>query len=112
MGQPIVVTEKPSSYPGVTRYETNRAFTGMGHERYRRGTEVWGNRPPDDLARLLLAQDSVDGLQINGNIITVDLAKGYTSEGLQEIIENLYLFYPDNAAAPEGDADEVEASDA
>ncbi len=33
MGQPIVVVEKPSiANPGMVRFETNRALTGMGHE--------------------------------------------------------------------------------
>ena len=110
MGQSIVVTEKPSSNPGVVRFETNRALTGMGHERYVAGEEVWGHRPPDELARRLLAQPSVARLQVNGNIVTVDLEKGFTSEGLAEIIENLYRFYPD---APEGAgaADEAPAVD-
>ena len=78
MGQSIVVNEKPSSNPGVVRFETNRAFTGMDHERYLAGTEVWGNRPPDELDRRLLAKPSVAGLHINGNMVTVDLAKGYS----------------------------------
>lgn len=107
MGQPIVVTEKPSSYPGIVRFETNRALTGMGHERYVAGTEVWGERPPDELARRLLAEPSVQGVQINSNIVTVDLARGYDSQGLREVIENLYIFYPatiaDAAAPTEGD---------
>lgn len=101
MGQSIVVTEKPSSTPGIIRFETNRALTGMGHERYLAGTEVWGHRPPDELARRLLAQSSVAGVQINGNMVTVDLNKGHDSSGLLEIIQNLYRFYPD---APEGEA--------
>ena len=104
MGQSIVVNEKPSSNPGVVRFETNRAITGMGHERYLAGTEVWGNRPPDELARRLLAHGSVAGLQINGNVVTVDLLKGYTSDGLKTIVENLYRFYPDAPAAPGEDA--------
>ena len=102
MGQSIVVTEKPSSTPGVTRFETNRALTGMDHERYVAGQEVWGERPPDELARRLLAQPSVAGVQINSNMVTVDLHKGYDATGLLEIIENLYRFYPD---APEEPAD-------
>jgi hypothetical protein len=102
MGQPIVVTEKPSSNRGVVRFETNRALTGMGHERYLAGSEVWGNRPPDELARRLLAHGGVLGVQINSNVVTVDLDRGFTSEGLKSIIENLYRFYPD---APEGEGD-------
>ncbi len=110
MGQSIVVNEKPSSNPGVVRFETNRALTGMGHERYVAGEDVWGNRPPDELARRLLAQEAVAAVQINGNIVTVDLAKGHTSAGLLEVIENLYRFYPD---APEGEAEaEVVEADA
>ena len=101
MGQSIVVNEKPSTTPGIVRFETNRALTGMGHERYVAGEDVWGNRPPDELARRLLAEPSVGAVQINGNMITVDLAKGHTSAGLLEVIENLYRFYPD---APEGEA--------
>ena len=101
MGQSIVVNEKPSSNPGVIRFETNRALTGMDHERYLAGQEIWGQRPPDELARRLLAKPSVAGVQINGNMVTVDLNKGYDADGLLEVIENLYRFYPD---APEGDA--------
>lgn len=100
MGQSIVVNEKPSSYPGVFRFETNRALTGMDHERYLAGTEVWGDRPPDELARRLLARGGVASVQINSNVVTVDLEKGFDTEGLKAIIENLYRVYPDT---PEGD---------
>jgi hypothetical protein len=98
MGQSIVVTEKPSSKRGIVRFETNRALTGMGHERYEAGTEVWGTRPPDELARRLLAEESVAAVHVNGNMVTIDLAKGYDAEGLREIIEDLYRFYPDDPA--------------
>ncbi|HWJ96987.1 MAG TPA: hypothetical protein VNQ33_02440 [Acidimicrobiales bacterium] len=101
MGQSIVVNEKPSSNPGVIRFETNRAFTGMDHERYLAGQEIWGERPPDELARRLLDKPSVAGVQINGNMVTVDLNKGFDSTGLLEVIENLYRFYPDTPDTPE-----------
>ena len=109
MGQSIVVTAKPSSNPGIVRFETNRALTGMGHERYVAGQDVWGQRPPDELARRLLERPSVAAVQINGNIVTVDLAKGYGDEGLLEIIENLYRFYPDDPAGADESADVSEA---
>ncbi|MBX3315182.1 MAG: hypothetical protein KF906_12785 [Actinobacteria bacterium] len=116
MGQSIVVTEKPSSVRGVVRFETNRALTGMGHERYVAGEEVWGDRPPDELARRLLARDSVARVQVNGNMVTVDLNKGFDSTGLVEVIENLYRFYPDVEEAvdalPEALVAEVMAPDA
>ncbi len=104
MGQSIVVNEKPSSNPGVIRFETNRALTGMDHERYLAGQDIWGQRPPDELARRLLAKPAVAGVQINGNMVTVDLNKGFGSDGLLEVIENLYRFYPDGEAAPEAEA--------
>jgi len=94
MGQPIVVAEQPSrSNRGVVRFETNRALTGMGHERYPNRETANGVRPPDELARRLFDHGGVAGVHINGNIITVDLERGYTSEGMREIIEDLYLYY-------------------
>lgn len=122
MGEPVVVKEKPSSYPGVVRFETDRILTGMGHERYRLGDDVWGERPPDVLARRILARGGVDGVQVHGNIITVDLEKGHDSAGLLSIIENMYVAYPENRVgndeatnteAPAADAAaEVEVEDA
>lgn len=99
MGQLIVVTEKPSSRPGVVRFETNRILTGMGHERYRTGDDIWGTRPPDVLARRLLAHGTVDSVHVNGNMVTVDLSKGRSSDGLKEIVENLYAYYDEERTA-------------
>ena len=119
MGQSIVVTEKPSSYPGVVRFETNRALTGMGHERYYAGQEVWGERPPDEIARQMFARGGVASVHVNANMITVDLEKGHDGDGLLELIENLYRFYPGGeptptaapeTGAPETGAPEVEAA--
>lgn len=107
MGQSIVVTEKPSSHPGVVRFETNRALTGMGHERYYAGQEVWGERPPDEIARQMFARGGVASVHVNANMITVDLEKGHDGDGLVELIENLYRFYPGGepeTGAPEGRA--------
>ena len=47
MGEPVAVIEKPSTNHGMVRFETNRSFTGMGHERYRRGETI---RPWDEVA--------------------------------------------------------------
>jgi hypothetical protein len=33
-------------------------------------------------------------------VITVELARGGSSDGLADVIENLFRFYPDNAPAP------------
>lgn len=102
MGQPIVVIEKPSvANPGMVRFETNRALTGMSHERYLAGTEVRGNRPPDELARRLLARGGIGAVHMNGSVVTVDLDKGCDSEGLREIIEGLFIHYPTDGEADE-----------
>jgi hypothetical protein len=99
MGQMIVVNEKPSSHRGVVRFETNRALSGMAHERYALGDDIWGERPPDVLARRLLASGQVERVHVNGNMVTVDLAKGHASTGLKEIVETLYLYYDDEQTA-------------
>lgn len=110
MGQPIVVVEKPSiANPGMVRFETNRAITGMGHERYLAGSEVRGDRPPDELARRLLAHGGVGAVHINGSVVTVDLEKGRTADGLKQIIEDLYIYYPPTAADPDAGEAEGEA---
>ena len=115
MGQPIVVTEKPSSANrGVVRFETNRALTGMSHERYLVGDTIMGERPPDELARRLIAHGGVGGVHINSNVITVHLDQGGSTDGLREIIENLYIFYPATEAVDprEAQADLAEADHA
>ena len=112
MGQPIVVAEQPSrSNRGIVRFETNRALTGMGHERYPTGRRPTGCGPPDELARRLFDHGGVAGVHINGNIITVDLEQGYTSEGMQEIIEDLYLYYREPVEGEEPSADDDRRGD-
>src|SRR5215213_8281168 len=93
MGQPVAVTEKPSSRPGIVRFEANRSFTGMGHERFTRLEEAWGDRPAAVLAHRLLETGQVDAVHVYGNVITVDVRKGYSTEGLRDIVANLYIYY-------------------
>jgi hypothetical protein len=93
MGQPITVTEKPTARPGVVRFEINRSLTGMGHERYRSLADAVGDRPPDVLARKLFEHGGVDAVHIYSNIITIDLAKGATGAGLQDVVEHLFIHY-------------------
>ena len=99
MGQPITVVEKPSRRPGVLRFEINRPLTGMGHERYATGQVIDGVRPPDELARRLLARGDIDTVHMYDNMITVDLAKGATGDGLIDVIRELFLYYRE-ASAP------------
>ncbi|MCE2524432.1 MAG: hypothetical protein J4F99_00355 [Acidimicrobiia bacterium] len=93
MGQPVTVIEKPSSRPGVVRFEINRSLTGMGHEYYDAPPPPHRLRPPDELARRLFADGSIDGMHINSNVITLDMSKGADTAGLREVIEELFIHY-------------------
>lgn len=95
MGQPITVVEKRSSRAGIVRFELNRPLSGMGHERWQAGEAVEGNRPVDELARRLFAHGGVDAVHINGSVVTVELARGATGDGLAEVVGHLFRFYPD-----------------
>lgn len=109
MGQPIAVSERASvANPGLVRFETNRALSGMGHERWRADDVVSGDRPVDELARRMFARGGLEAIHMNGSVVTVDLAKGCDAVGLKEIIETLYVYYPpdDQTAAPDGPAGE------
>ena len=93
MGQAITVTEKPTSTPGVVRFELNRSLTGMGHERYRSLADAQGDRPPDRVAKLLFERGGVDAVHIYSNEITVDLTDRASGDGMAELIENLFIHY-------------------
>lgn len=101
MGQPVTVLEKPSSRPGVVRFEINRTITGMGHERYAVGTPVEGDRPPDVLARRLFEHGGIDAIHVNSNVITLDLAKGADTDGIRAVIEDLYTYYRPGVEVPD-----------
>lgn len=114
MGQLVTVREKPSSNPGVVRFEINRSLTGMGHERYSSPADIVRNRPVDEVARRLFEHGGVAGVHVNSSVITVNLAGGSTGVGMLEVIERLFKFYEeapevaDNGAAagdPEAEAD-------
>lgn len=111
MGQSVNVVAKHSSNPEILRFEINRSLTGMGHERYRSLDDIVLDRPVDRLARRLLEHGGVDGVHVNSSMITVDLAGGYVGDGLQQIIEDLFRFYPDAPGADEPTT-EVAAEDA
>ncbi len=100
MGQPITVTEKRSATPGVVRFETNRNLTGMGHERYKGAEDAVGDRPVDELARLLFARGGVDAMHVYGNVITIDVSKGATTDGIAEIIHELFVHYRPGVLPP------------
>ena len=104
MGQPITVVEKPSSRTGIVRYETNRALTGMGHERYQAGDEILGAAPADELARRLFDRGGITGVHVNGNVVTVELADAEAeAEGISQVIASLYLYWVEGVEVPSDD---------
>jgi hypothetical protein len=100
MGQPINVVEKPSRTPGIARFEANRSLTGMGHERYPSPEAIVDDRPVDELARRLFATAGVTWVHVNGSVITVGMADGWSGEQLLDVIRGLYIHYPPTAATP------------
>jgi hypothetical protein len=99
MGQPVTVIEKPSSRPGVVRYETNRVLTGMGHETFRAAPLPGAHRPADVLARRLFERGGVKTVHVNGSMVTIELSAAGT-EGIPEIIESLYTYYVPGVEPP------------
>lgn len=100
MGQPINVVEKPSSTPGLARFETNRSLTGMGHERYASVDDILDDRPVDELARRLFESGGVTEVHANGSMVTVHLVDGWTGEKLLDVIRGLYIHYPPGSQPP------------
>jgi hypothetical protein len=100
MGQPINVVEKPSSTPGIARFEINRSLTGMGHERYRSVDDILDDRPVDELARRLFDTGGVTEVHANSSMVTVHLVDGWTGEKLLDVIRGLYIYYPPGSPPP------------
>lgn len=100
MGQLVAVTEKPTSAPGVVRFELNRALTGMGHEHFESMVEATGSRPAAVLAGRLFETGQVAAVHVYSNIITVDLAKGGSAAGLSDVVRTLYRYWQPGMAPP------------
>lgn len=98
MGQLITVEEKATARPEVVRFDLNRSLTGMSHERYPSADSVVGTRIVDELARRLFARGGVEGVHVYSNVVTVKLAPGATSEGLADIIHELFTYYREGVA--------------
>ena len=99
MGQPVTFLRTSSPRPGIVRFELNRTLTGMGHERYLAGREILGNRPPDELARRMLATGRLRSLHMHGSVITAELAEP-DEPGLGEVIASLYTYYVPGVEIP------------
>lgn len=89
------VAEKPSTArPGAVRFETNRPLTGMGHRYYASAADAINPEDPADvLAQRLFERGGVDRIHVNGSVATVDIAKGYDTEGIVDIITDLFAHY-------------------
>jgi hypothetical protein len=101
MGEPVTVIEKPSNNHGVVRFETNRWFTGMGHERYTAGQPIHRHRPADRLASLLLGTGRAEEVHVYGQSVTVKLLPGCNAEGFKALIEDLYTYYRPGVEVPD-----------
>ena len=100
MGQMVGVVEKKSSTPGIVRFELNRSLSGMGHERFESSVDAIGSKPSASLARRLFATGKVDSVHVYGNIVTVDVAKGYDSSGLADIVREMYRYWKPGVEPP------------
>jgi hypothetical protein len=100
MGQPVAVTEKPSSSPGIVRFELNRTLTGMGHERFASVDEAAGDDSAAELARRLFATGQVASVHVYSNIVTVDLGASGSSNGLADIVRDLYQYWKPGMEPP------------
>ena len=102
MGQPVTFLRTSSPRPGIVRFELNRTLTGMGHERYRAGQEIIGDRAVDELARRMLATGKLDAVHIHGSMVTAELAESEASgeSGLADVIADLYTYYVPGVEIP------------
>ena len=99
------------SIPGVVRFEANRVLTGQGHERFDSAAEAVGDRPAAVLARRLFESGRVQHVHVYSNMVTVNLLKGYTSDGLFDQVRELYQYWKPGMEMPvfEDVAPEAEA---
>jgi hypothetical protein len=100
MGQLVGVVEKRSSTPGVVRFELNRSLSGMGHERFMSLLDADGGTPSSALARQLFSTGKVAAVHVYGNVVTVDLERGYDSAGLSDIVREMYRYWKPGVEVP------------
>lgn len=86
------------------RFETNRSLTGMGHERFTSMADAIGPRPAAALARQLLSTGKVESVYMYGNIVTVDVSKGFDADGLGDVVRNMYQYWKPGVEIPTFDA--------
>ena len=82
------------------RFELNRSLSGMGHERFASTVDAIGSTPSAALARQLFATGKVDSVHVYGNMVTVDIGKGYDSAGLADIVREMYRYWKPGVEPP------------
>jgi hypothetical protein len=93
MGQLITVTEKRGVGRDMVRFELNRSLTGMGHHRFKSREDASGVKPVDEIARRLFDHGGVEAIHVFSNIITVDLAPRASTDGMADLIRDLFIYY-------------------
>ena len=82
------------------RFELNRSLTGMGHERYPNRDAATGDRIVDELVRRLFDTGKVGAVHVYSNVVTVDLAPGAGTDGMADIIRDLFIYYRPGVTPP------------
>ena len=100
MGQPVAVLEGPAGKLGMVRFEANRSFTGMGHERFSSVEQATGSRPAAVVAQRLFATGQVSAVHVYANVITVELSKGAGAQGLEQVVRDLYQYWKPGMEPP------------
>ncbi|MGH9276996.1 MAG: hypothetical protein ACRD12_02650 [Acidimicrobiales bacterium] len=95
------MTERAGTKPGTVVFDLNRSLTGMGHERYFDPADAVGDRPCDVLARRLFERSGVKAVHIYSNIVTVELASGSSSDGMIDIVIDLFTYYREGVEVAE-----------
>ncbi len=103
MGQLVSVVEKPSTRPGIVRYELNRSLSGMGHDRYPSADAVFGDSASAHVARQLFATGRVSQVHVYANVVTVELERGFDSSGLADVMREMYRYWKPGVTPPSFD---------
>lgn len=81
----------------------------MDHERFEVSEEIYGERPPDKLARAIFELGGVDKITMNSNVITVDLGKGGVDPNqVIAIIVDMFTYYLPGVEVPSFETDDAE----
>ncbi len=97
MGEPVHVAAHATAVPGVLRFETDRPLTGSGHRGYASLHDVRDTGDTADLVASRLFEDGlVDYVHVYSNVITVELARGASPDGLLAVLRRLFVHYDAN----------------